>query len=44
MTTGKLSDKDWDKFLRWCRERWPLWMPHKVSIEKFLEWKKVGKK
>ena len=38
-----MSDEEWEEFVEWCKGKWPMWAPDKISVETYLEWKDRNK-
>ena len=35
-----ISIEEWEEFYKWCKSKYPMWSPDKMSVELFLEWSK----
>ncbi len=35
-----MTDKEYEKFKKWWRNKWPMSSPDRISVEKYLEYKK----
>ena len=33
-----IRDDIWDEFCKWCKERWCMFVPNRVSVELYLRW------